>query len=112
MSEIWEASGKYVFRGKDCIGIFDTDTGTDAFMEERARVAAAAPDLLAACAEAASRLRYSGDLFHDQGNEMRAKADWAASEACEAAIAKATGTATVIEFPASELDQQIGGGGL
>ena len=46
-------------------------------------------ELLEACREAASRLRYSGDLFHDQGNEMRAKADWAASEKCLAAIAKA-----------------------
>lgn len=57
-----------------------------------ARLIAAAPELLVACTEAASRLHYSGDLFHDQGNETRAKADWAAAEICRAAVCKATGT--------------------
>lgn len=47
--EVWEAQGKCVFRGRDCIGIFDTDNATDAIMEERARVAASAPDMLSLC---------------------------------------------------------------
>lgn len=55
---------------------------------EDAALFAAAEAMRDACAEAASRLHYSGDLFHDQGNESRAKADWAASEACAAAILK------------------------
>lgn len=52
----------------------------------------AAPDLLEALKEAAERLRYSGDHFHDIGAQTRAEADWAASDAAFAAISKATGS--------------------
>lgn len=76
--EIWEAVGKYVYRGKDCIGIFDTDNATEAFMEERARVAAAAPDLLEAC---------KAGLVVAEAEGMRATA-----AIIRAAILKATST--------------------
>lgn len=36
--------------------------------------------------ECANRLRYDGDLFHDQGNEMRRDASWRAQELAEAAL--------------------------
>lgn len=55
------------------------------------RMIAAAPDMLAALIEAETRLRYSGDHFHDAGATDRAEADWAAADQARAAIAKATG---------------------
>lgn len=81
--EIWEAVGKYVYRGKDCIGIFDTDNATEAFMEERARVAAAAPELLDAASNllADVRRRYPGE-------ELRCEF----MRALDVAIIKATST--------------------
>lgn len=41
----WEAKGAYVFDGKDCIGICDTDNATTDVYEKRARKMAASPDL-------------------------------------------------------------------
>ena len=65
MSEIWEAKGKYVYRGKDCIGIFDTDNATDAIMEERARIAASAPDLLEALRQISQAFSITADNFEE-----------------------------------------------
>lgn len=44
----WAAIGAYVFQGRDCIAICDTDNGTKAEYERKARLMAAAPDLLVA----------------------------------------------------------------
>lgn len=43
----WRAEGMAIFDGRDCIGIFDTDTGSVAECEKRAKLAAAAPAMLA-----------------------------------------------------------------
>jgi hypothetical protein len=48
---MWKAEGRYVFDGKDCIGICDTDNRSDAVMRSNARLMAAAPDLLVALKE-------------------------------------------------------------
>jgi hypothetical protein len=42
----WRADGAYVFAGKNCIGIFDTDNASIARMEANARIAGSALDLL------------------------------------------------------------------
>jgi hypothetical protein len=43
--ELWEPRGTAVFRGEDCIAICDTDNGTVAEYEARARLMSAAPSL-------------------------------------------------------------------
>lgn len=49
----WRASGPYIFEGKNCIGIFDTDVVPESLMAERAWRAASAVNahdvLVAAC---------------------------------------------------------------
>lgn len=47
----------------------------------------------AALRECASRCRYDGDLFHDQGNEMRRDASWKAAEMAAEALARCDGAA-------------------
>jgi hypothetical protein len=42
--------------------------------------------LVSALKECAIRLRYDGDLFRDQGNEMRRDASWKAQEMAEAVL--------------------------
>jgi hypothetical protein len=56
-----------------------------------ARLIAAAPAMLAALRECAIRLRYDGDLFDNQQNELRRDASWRAMDLAKEAIAKATG---------------------
>jgi hypothetical protein len=46
-------------------------------------------EMLAALRECANRLRYDGDLLHQQGLVERRDAAWAAMAMAEAAIAKA-----------------------
>lgn len=47
----YEAHGDAVFEGKSCVALCDTDVASKAENEARARLFAAAPDLLAACQE-------------------------------------------------------------
>lgn len=44
----WEAKGGYVFAGKDCIAICDTDNADEQTYEAKARLMAASQDLLSA----------------------------------------------------------------
>lgn len=44
----WEAKGGNVFAGKDCIAICDTDNADEQTCEAKARLMAAAPDLVKA----------------------------------------------------------------
>lgn len=69
----WKAQGKYVFDGADCIGIFDTDNDTDKNMEDKACMAAAAPDLLEALERALAEFDSNTD-WRDQAREAIAKA--------------------------------------
>lgn len=53
----WEAKGSYVFEGGDCIAICDTDNASTATYARRAKIMAAAPDLLEALKYARRFLR-------------------------------------------------------
>ena len=106
----WVAMGRYVFAGKDCIGICDTDNAPPARMEANARVMAAAPDLLAALKDLLGDqpfIQETGDpqaaFFHcihcerEYGAGMDESADDCDDDCpgmiARAAIAKATGAA-------------------
>lgn len=45
---VWEAKGSYVFDGRDCIAVCDTDNDTESNYARKARLMAAAPKLLRA----------------------------------------------------------------
>lgn len=56
-------------------------------MQETAHKQAQQIDILVkALEECAIRCRYDGDLFHDQGNEMRRDASWRAADMATAAL--------------------------
>lgn len=88
--EVWDARDKYVFRGRDCIGIFDTDNAADAVMAERARVAAAGPALLAAVHRARQYLVLA---VHDNEGALR-KIAQRDLDMLDAAIIKATSSSS------------------
>jgi hypothetical protein len=84
----WEAKGAYVFAGKNCIGICDTDNATQKRMEANAKLIAAAPDLLAALELISSfgGKTLIGDGRYDEG---AAHAFAQAADVASAALAKA-----------------------
>lgn len=71
----YEAKGGYVFLGKDCVAICDTDNGTQAEYDARAKLFAASDEMLAACRKVVNNW---GDLHAKDLQQLRA------------AIAKAT----------------------
>jgi hypothetical protein len=96
MSANWTSEGKYVFQGKDCIGIFDTDNASDKVMAQRAKLASAAPEMLELLQEVLEWNEDDADLATN-GTAFRLKnfADTVSnrSAALRAAIARAKGEA-------------------
>lgn len=84
----WKAAGKSVFSGRNCIGIFDTDNASDVEMIRRARLAAAAPDLLEALKDAHDALISASEFISAKYGSTN-PARKAAINAAVAAIAKA-----------------------
>lgn len=68
-----KAAGRYVFKGSDCIGMFDTDNQNDRKMAANASLFAAAPDLYAALEEALANSNVDMDVF-ERGQTALAKA--------------------------------------
>ena len=59
----------------------------DAALDAQAALLSEAKEVLG---DAAQRLRYDGDLFHDQSLESRQDASWEASDRCYALLLKLT----------------------
>jgi len=81
----FSAKGKYVFAGRDCIAICDTDNAPEERMEANARLFAAAPDMLETL-KGVVRV-----LPRFQMARMLSASEIAALEEARAAIAKAEG---------------------
>ncbi|WP_159585965.1 hypothetical protein [Chelativorans xinjiangense] len=87
----WEAKGRYVFSGNNCIGICDTDNDTETRMKANARLMAAAPDMLDALKEAEDHLLWAKATLDDAGRRSVGEAMDRCVTEIRAAIAKAEG---------------------